>query len=229
MRAIEEAQPMDDDGVPGLNLPGLDFNADGQITVTDVGQWIMQVLLLPGDLALSLLMQHLAFVASFFELDKSDFGGTVSITLSILFWIIVLIMIGLGLNAIRNFDRWLTSWSLGRIREGRRICRVVRRKFTSWVGQLRQRRLAQVDEVEVGEVDLEAFDAAVLRCYGSAGEMRVLAIDEVARSLQASLQRVKAALRRLGDYHLVEPAFGTSNGRNAHQITRAGQIYLIER
>ena len=139
---------------------------------------------------------------------------------------IVLITI---VNTIRNIDHWMTAHIARVGKEGIRRLRVGRRRLTSWIGMLRRRRQLRNEEIVVAEVDLEGFDTAVLRCYGSAGEMRVLSATEVANSLKTSLRHVQVALRRLVEYRFVEPAFGTDGGREAHQITRAGQIYLLER
>lgn len=209
-----------------LALPALDFNGDGQITVSDTVEWAWYVLTLPGDAVISLLIRHAAPVAGFFEIGPRDLGGALSICLSVLFWLCAIIALSSTLNAIRDFDRWLTSWFTGHLQECLRLSRIARRRLVSWIGRLRERRQQASQRVAV---DLDNFDSAVLRCYASVGDMRVLAAAEVADALKTSVNHVQSALRRLGEYRLVEPAFGTDEGRDAHQITQAGQIYLLER
>lgn len=219
---------MDNDSLLNLKLPGLDFNGDGTFTVSDVGDWIMYLLTVPGDTVLSLLMQYAPPIATFLELKPEDLGGTLSLAISSTLWLIAMIALITIVSAIRSFDRWLSA-HLGAIgKEWLRRLRVCRRRVAGWFGQLRRRHQSEDENIIVAEVDLEHFDTDVLRCYGSAGEMRILSATEVANSLKTSLRHVQVALRRLCEYHFVEPAFGTDNGREAHQITRAGQIYLIE-
>jgi hypothetical protein len=220
---------MDDDRLLALDWPGIDFNGDGQFTLLDVPELAIAWLLFPGDAAIDLLLRYAPAVTEFFELGRNDLGGPVSLCLSAIFWFIALVAITLVVNAIRNLDRRMTAWCTGRIEAGRTALRVVWRRLSCWIGQMRRRREAKKELVEVAAVDIATFDAAVLRCYGSVGEMRVLAAEDVATSLRCSLRNVKSALRTLLDYRLVEPAFGTDQGREGHQITRAGQIYLLER
>jgi hypothetical protein len=189
----------------------------------------MQVLLLPGDLALNLLMRHAPALAAFFELGSDDYRGTVSLVFSVLFWLAVVGTIGVTLNVVRNADRWLTAWLGGHLREGRRLIRVGLRMIHSRIGQLRRRSRERHEVPLVAELRLDSFDSAVLRCFGAVGDLHVLAADEVAQSLRTSMRRVESALGRLRNHRLVEPAFGTDRGRDTHQITRAGQIYLLER
>ena len=219
---------MDDDSAQPWNLPPLDITGDGQFTIRDVPEWLLHLLFLPGDIAIALLSRYLPAVANFFSLGADDYGGTLSKSVSILAWIVAFVIVGLVINAIRNLDRTLTSYVLGRYEEGKRVLRIARRKLTSWIGMLRQRYREKSPGFAVGEVELEKLEAAVLRCYADIGEARVVAAADVAARLKVSLKQVQTALRQLTDYHLLAPAFGRDEGREGHHITQAGQIYLIE-
>jgi len=220
---------MDDERQQALTLPGLDLNGDGQFTIRDVGEWFIAVLTYPGDAALSLLMRHAPAFSQFLEIGNDDLGGTLSLCLSALFWLTTVMALGIAINVIRNIDRRLTNWCAGRFSEAAISIRVARRRLTSWIGQIRQRRRAGAGAISVTEVAIEKFDAAVLRRYANVGEMRVLAAEDVADALSCSPRKVRSALLRLRDFRLVEPGFGTDGGREGYQITQAGQIYLIER
>jgi hypothetical protein len=220
---------MGDDRAAALSLPAFDFNGDGKFTISDAGAWLMQIVLLPGDAALSLVLRYAPAAAGFLELGADDYGSTLSLVVSVVFWVVVVALLGLTINLVRNFDHWLTAWFGHLGGEILRRLRVSRRLLMSRIGQLRRQRQERATEPMVAEVALDTFDAAVLRCYAGAGDMRVVASDEVANSLRASLRRVETALGRLRGYRLIEPAFGTDRGRETHQITRAGQIYLLER
>lgn len=220
---------MDDDSANPLEWPALDITGDGAFTLSDLSAWALHLFLLPGDAAIAALVEYLPGFARFLELGADDYGGTVSIAISVLTWLVVVILFGLVVNTIRNLDRALTSWLLGRIDELKRRFRIARRRLVSWIGLLRSR--AREPEVAVGEVDLARIDAAVLRCYADSGESRSVAADEVAARLRLSLRQVQQALRRLGEYRLLEATGSRRGGPDTgpgHHITRAGQIWLIE-
>jgi len=219
---------MDPDSAQPWDLPGLDITGDGRFSLGDVSAWAIHLFFLPGDAAIAALAAYAPPIASFLELGPDDFGGTVSISISVLAWLIALILVGLAVNLVRNFDQALTHWLVSRYRDAQRAIRILRRRFTSWLGLLRQRRQARSPSIIVGDLKLEAFDASVLRCYANAGEVNILAATDIAERLRVSLRQVQAALRRLTEFHLVERAFGTDEGREGHHITRAGQIYLLE-
>jgi hypothetical protein len=219
---------MNDDQNPTLTLPELDINADGHFTISDVGEWTIYLLHLPGDLAIAFVIRFVPALATFLELGPANYGGTLSLFISILTWSVAIIAVGLVVNAIRNLDRWVTNWIVGHLREGMRVLRVLRRRLVIAVGTIRRKREASASNVIVSEVDLENFDAAVLRCYADVGDRRILCADDVARVLKASLRQVQHALRRLGDYRLIEPASRADGRDDGHTITQAGQIYLIE-
>jgi DNA-binding MarR family transcriptional regulator len=219
---------MDPDRAQPWNLPGLDINQDGRFSLGDIWAWAVQLLFLPGDAAIAALVTYLPKLAAFLELGPDDYGGTLSVAVSVAIWLVVLILAGLVANFIRNFDQALTTYIAIRYNDGKRGIRIFRRRFTSWIGYLRQQRRARERGVIVGELDLERFDSTVLRCFADSGEVNILAAADVANRLKVSLRQVQSALRRLTEYHLVERAFGTDEGRDGHHITRAGQIYLIE-
>lgn len=217
------------DTAEALLWPALDITGDGRFSIDDVGAWAWHLLFLPGDALLSLVIVHAPAIARFLELGNDDYGGTVSRVLAVVFWLVAYLAIALVINAIRNIDRTVTSWLSGRYTALRRELRVLRRRFTSWVGLMRSRRREQSEAIAVVEIELEALEARVLRCFANAGEMRVLAAAEVAESLKLTLRQAQAVIGRLIDFRLVERALGTDAGRDGHHITRAGQIYLLER
>lgn len=209
--------------------PALDITGDGRFSIDDVGAWALHWLFLPGDALLSLVLEYAPAFARFLELGSDDYGGTISRVLAVIFWLAAYLAIALVINAVRNLDRNLTSWFSGRYAAARRELRILRRRCTSWIGLMRSRRREQLEAIIVSGIELERLEARVLRCYANAGELRVLAAAEVAESLKLSLKQAQTVIGRLIDYHLVERAFGTDAGREGHHITRAGQIYLLER
>jgi uncharacterized protein involved in cysteine biosynthesis len=89
-------------------------------TISDLVDRAVQLLFWPGDAALGLLLSHAPSVARFLELGREDFGGTLSILISILFWLAVVLLLGTLANFILSFDRRLTAGIAERYRESRR-------------------------------------------------------------------------------------------------------------
>jgi len=206
----------------------LDFNGDRQVSLDDVTGWFFQALFMPGDLAIDLLIA-VPTVASWLDIGSESYGGITSKTVSVMFWIAVLIGLGAIYNAVRDLDRAVTAFIAGLWQEFTRRLRVARRLITSWIGMQVQRRKARVQRMEVDELRLEKLEQAVLRCYASLGEERTLGATDVCRILRVSPRNAQKSLLTLVKYRLLQPVFETSESVPAYQITQAGQIFLLER
>ncbi len=220
---------MNEDGTAAWSLPALDADGSGAITISDVREWLLDVLFLPGDAALGAIMVYLPGVADFFELSPDDYGHLYSKIVSVIFWLLALLVAGLIVNAIRNLDRTLTAWIAHLWQDSLRQLRVVRRRLVSWVGLMRSRQQARRSRVAVGTVSLPSPAAAVLRRYGQVGEAQVVTAGDVAADLRLPSRQIDAAHRMLLELKLIRRGFGTDEGREGYQITQAGQIYLLER
>jgi hypothetical protein len=96
-------------------------------TISDLVDWLVQLLFWPGDAALGLLLRFAPSVAQFLELGREDYGGTLSILISILFWLAVVLLLGTLVNFIRNVDRRMTAGIAGQYEEARIRMRVASR------------------------------------------------------------------------------------------------------
>jgi hypothetical protein len=188
---------------------------------------LLNVLRLPGETATAWLGTHTPGFAEFLRIDDGTNQATLVITLSVLAWIAAALLLGFIIEKIRDFDRTVTSYLSGRYAEAGRQLRILRRRLASAIGAIRERE--QAPTIAVTEINLERHAATVLRCYGSAGDLRSLSASDVATRLKLSLREVEQVLRGLMEHQLVERAFGTDEGREGHRITQAGQIYLLER
>jgi len=207
-------------------LVTFDMNADGDITISDLWDWLAQLALMPGDVIIYLMLMHTPAVTGFFELSTADYGGSFSRFLSIATLLVTFIAVTMTYQAIRNADRALTSHIVAGYRELRRMLRIMRRRVVSWYGLMRSRRESS-PQLQVAGVELGDLEHSVLRCYASVDEVLVLTPREVAARLRLSPGQVEHALRRLGEFHLVERSFGTDEGEDGHHISQAGQMYLI--
>ena len=99
-----------DDGASIWARLGADINGDGKFSIADAVPWLLDVLVIPGDFVISLLLSYAPDAAEFLELSSDSYGGAVSIWLSVLIWLAAMFIAGTILNAIRTLDRRLTDW-----------------------------------------------------------------------------------------------------------------------
>jgi hypothetical protein len=206
----------------------LDFNGDRRISLEDVGGWFWHLLFLPGDIAVDLML-NLPRVSSLLGIGPESYGGVGSRTVSIMFWIFVLIVCGVIYDTIRELDRALTSWLQRQRDDFIRSFRVLRRRLTSAINMRRRRRADARSGIDVSEMTLAKSEAAVLNCYAHLGEARTLSAPEVSAVTKTSIRETQKVLLKLVSYRLLQPAFGTDEGHPTYEITQAGQIWLIER
>jgi hypothetical protein len=214
--------PVNDDVSLWVRI-GADVNGDGRFTVSDIGSWGLEILVLPGNVFLYLVINHLPRVAEFFELGTEDFGGVVAIWAAVLIWLAAIIVAGSLLSAIRDLDRRLTSWALGRWEELKRLLRVLRRRVAGLIA----RRRASSEDLVVETVDLAGIETAVLRCLSRIDDGDVLTLDEIAASLRRPARDLKPVLRRLIDLGFVQSGSDSFSKKNGHRIGPAGQMYLL--
>ena len=205
---------------------GADINGDGRFTAGDVGSWLLDILLMPGDALLYLLIKHAPAVAGFFELGIEDRGGAFSVWASVLIWLTAIVAVGSLLNAVREVDRRLTSWALGRYHETKRQLRILRRLVIALVNS-RFRRERRGDELVVETVTLANIETSVLRCLSALDDGDVMTLDELATRLRQTRQNLRPVLQRLLELEFIEAGSDAFTKRNGHRIGTAGQMYLL--
>lgn len=79
----------------GFNRPPLvaDMNADGVVTISDVGLWMKWVFFWPGDTAVQLIGP--TAVGRFLEITEASLGGWGTGILSLAVWCAVIVIIGI--------------------------------------------------------------------------------------------------------------------------------------
>jgi hypothetical protein len=87
---------------------GLDIDGDGKVAPGDVLGVFLHLLFLPGDFAIDLLID-LPVIARLLGIDANSYGGVASKTVSVLFWIATLILLGWIWSVIRDLDRAVTA------------------------------------------------------------------------------------------------------------------------
>jgi hypothetical protein len=205
---------------------GADVNGDGRFTVSDLGSLALDILILPGDAFLYLLINHLPGVAGFFELGTEDYGGVAAIWAAIVIWLAAIIAASVLLNAIRDFDRKLTSWVLGRCEEIMRRLRILRRRIGGLIA-FRVQRQRDAEDLVVETVSLANIETAVLRRLSSIDDGDVLTVEEIAAGLKLAPRDLKPVIRRLAELGFIEQGRDSFTRKNGHRIGVAGQMYLL--
>jgi hypothetical protein len=187
---------------------------------------LLDWLRLPGETAAAWLALHAPSVAGIAGVADGTGRTALAVTLSVLCWLFVLLLLAFVIEKIRDFDRRTTSYLSGRYAEAKRQLRILRRRIASAIGLMKEQHATPA--IVVSTIDLPQLEARVLRCYGSDNAKSGMLADEIAARLKLTLQQVEGVLRLLLQEHLVERGSAAGPGHEAHRITQAGQIYLLE-
>ncbi|HMB73118.1 MAG TPA: hypothetical protein VKQ06_06075 [Gammaproteobacteria bacterium] len=199
------------------------MNDDEAFTISDIGPWLLDILLVPGDGLVSLLVTYAPGIATFLELDASSGGGVFAILSSILLWIAALIIALTAINFVREFDRRVTSWIGGRYADLLRWCRVLRRRIVTTLA--RSRRAG--NDVLVESLNLPKTETVALRCLAGLEDGAVMTLDELAARLNCPKRATRNVIARLTDLGLIENGTDRLTRGTGLRIATAGQMYLL--
>jgi len=222
---------MDEDNAGRWQFLTKDINADGQLTLSDVGLWCYHGFFAPGDYILSTLISGAPAVAKFLELSPVDYQGVLSGFLSAVIWIGSVLSIGVGYGIVRNLDRVLTSYIRRVYRETLRGARIIRTWTACRVHGLKDRmRLVRPDmsqEVELEELALNQLEVAVLRFSAELSPGYLVTASDIAAALGIRASQTQQTLDKLKELHLVASAFGTNDDEDGYRSTRLGKLVLM--
>lgn len=206
---------------------GADANGDGRLSLTDAREWLVNILLLPGDVFVYLLVTYAPPVADFLELSANTSGGVVSITASVLIWLAAIVITGTVLGRIRDLDRSMTAWVAARYNEAWRQIRVLRRRIVGWITLRSQRKHSDDESLIVDSLILKGLETAVLRCLSRIDDGAVLTTEEIAARVERPKRELQTALQRLAELELIKAGADKFSNRDGHCIATAGQMYLL--
>lgn len=204
-----------------------DQNGDGTLTISEIGPWLLEFLLLPGDAAILLMLRYVPALAGFFELGTDDLGGTFSIVTSIVLWLACVVAVGAFVNALRAMDRTLTAWLAARYAESVRLIRVLVRRVRVTLTRLLARTRTSDGDLVVTDVSLNNIETAVLRCLTQMEDGAVMTIDELAARFRCPPRSMRTVVGRLADLAFIESAGDRLTGAKGHRIATAGQMFLL--
>ena len=216
-----------DENASFLTRLAADQNGDGQFTIGDIGPWLMQLLLLPGDGLLSMIIHHTPGVAGFLELGPDDYGGTLAIVLAVLFWLAALILGGMLLNAVHSIDRSLTAWLRGQYSTCLRMVRASARRARIMLASIFVRRRDDGLDFVVDDISLDRVETSVLRCLTQIDDGAVMTPAQLAARLQRPGRELKQVVARLTELELIAAASDSLTDSKGYRIAPTGQMYLL--
>jgi DNA-binding MarR family transcriptional regulator len=209
----------------------LDMNSDGRFTAMDAWLWVVQLFFLPGNSVLWLLLEFIPSFASFLELGSTSYYGALAAGVSAAFWFFAIVLIGVVIGAIRNFDRALTAVFVRIYNELVRTGRVFKRLSFFQARRLRaaislRRQQASVD-VDIDELDLDDLELEVLRSHALLAPGFVMGVTELAGSLEIRRRQAQQLVAKLEKLKLLQRAFSESDGGAGYRLSQPGRFVLM--
>jgi len=218
--------PVDEVLPPPSTLAG-DANGDGRLTFGDVPHWLTHLFFLPGDWAVWAIARYTPF-AAFAGGDSPSYGGFASGFIALVFWFLVLALLGAGYSYVVDFDRRATRVSARVYDEMRRLLRVASRLLRAgW-----HRRAARVESSSLEfatDIELGALETQVLRELVELAPGYAAAAGELARALRLRTDEVRVPLEVLVERRLAIRTLGGAEGESGYAVSVAGRAALVMR
>lgn len=222
---------MNDANVPDWLSFAMDMNADGRFTVSDAWLWVVQLYFLPGNGVLWLLLEYLPSFAGFLELGTSSYNGLVPAVVSVAIWLFTVVMFGVVIGSIRNFDRALTSVFVRLYNELLRQGRVFRRWSFCQLQRIKAavllRRQQSSIDVDLDELDLDDLELEVLRSHALLAPGFVMGVSELAGSLEIRRGHAQQLVSKLEKLKLLQRGFAESDGGTGYRLSQPGRFVLM--
>ena len=222
---------MNDANVPDWLSFVMDMNADGRFTVSDAWLWVVRLYFVPGNSFLWLLLEYLPGFASFLEISSSSYNGLIPAVVSLVIWLFTVVMFGVVIGAIRNFDRALTSVFMRLYNELLRQGRVFRRWSLCQLQRVKTamllRRQQSSIEVDLDELELDDLELEVLRSHALLAPGFVMGVSELAGSLEIRRGHAQQLVAKLEKLELLQRGFAESDGGTGYRLSQPGRFVLM--
>jgi hypothetical protein len=195
-------------------------------SLAGAGDWLLEILLLPGNAFVYLLVNYASPVADLFAL-RTDETGTVTITASVVIWLAAIVLTGTLLTKIRDIDRSITAWIVAGFNDIRRHIRVFKRRITSTLALRFRRNSNKDDDLVLSSVQLANIETSVLRCLSRIDDGAIMTTQEMAAALARPERELRKVLQRLVELGLIEHRSDRWTSNDGHCIATAGQMYLL--
>lgn len=194
--------------------------------LAEAGDWLLEILLLPGNAFVYLVVRYAPPMADFFDLETGE-PGTFTITASIVIWLAAIVFTGTLLTRIREIDRSVTAWLAACYQEIRRWIRVVKRRISASHAARMRSKTNRDDAIVLDSIQLAGLETSALRCLSRIDDGAILTTQEMAGRLARPEREIKKVLQRLVELGLVERRSDSVTRNDGHCIATAGQMYLL--
>jgi len=187
----------------------------------DLGDTVMDVLLLPGRLLLQYFPETGAAIASSLHVDPAADPRGYTIMVSVVAWLALALAASLLAmffrNALRVGGALVRTFGY-RLREGLRDLR-------TYV-VCRMRKVLPRGDVHrispVPEISLTAVDEAVLRAAQELGSGFTVSAPELAERLRLRPAQIQRSLDKLRQNRMIDPVIGSTDGFDNYRLTDSG-------
>ncbi|MGD2166855.1 MAG: hypothetical protein PVF63_02040 [Gammaproteobacteria bacterium] len=213
-----------DDSIPWESLVW-DGNADGRITVSDVGLWLQTLFFLPGDTMIWFSLRYAPEVTQFFEVDSGQYGSTFSALVSVFIWLAVAVILLTTSHWLAMLDRAVTGIVHSSLTGVAARTHIVARAVTDVFSRQRQ-ALRRWWRSADNRPRLTSEELRVLKAHAHVDPASALALSDLVRATGVPRLQIVDILDRLRELQLLDRRVDPENNEFGYALTAPGRRFL---
>ena len=198
---------------------------DFSIFLSTFGAKLYALFVMPGSYLLSKFAAIAPVTAMEIGITAGQTEGALPITLSAIYWVVVLILLLVTWRIVRDWVRVgnaliRTAWH--------RIKHAVSGFKTTLILKLRSHvphRKAR-DEIEAPAVEFDELDFAVLNSVSAQGAGFTLSVPELAERLSMLPSQIQQSLDKLSRNRMLSSTIGSTDGYDNYRLTDSGAAFV---
>jgi len=202
-----------------------DGNADGRITVSDVGLWLQTLFFLPGDTLIWMALRYAPAVTRFFEVDSAQYGSTFSALLSVLIWLAVSVAVMTASHWIAALDRAATTILRDSLTGVLTRAHIAARAVSD-VFSRRRSAFGRWWRGSDNRPKLNSEELRVLRAHSHVDPAAALALGDLVRATGVPRIQIVDILDRLRELHLLDRRVDPESNEFGYALTSPGRQFL---
>jgi DNA-binding MarR family transcriptional regulator len=203
-----------------------DGNADGRITVTDVGLWLQTLFFLPGDTLIWFSLQYAPEITQFFEVDAAQYGSTFSALLSVFVWLAIAVFLLSTSHWLAMIDRAVTGVVHNSMTGVVARTHIAGKAVTDIFGRQRLALRRWWHSAE-NRPKLSSEELRVLKAHVHVDPASALALSDLVRATGVPRLQIVDILDRLNELQLLDRRVDPENNEFGYALTAPGRKFLI--
>jgi len=196
-------------------------------TLSDFGAAVRDTYVLPGQVALSLLVTHAPGLAAWLNIDGGETPLLMTFLLSLVYWFLVIVL----LVYIARFCQSITRYVESLLRTGlyyvsHLLACLKTRTILSLRGLFPRRRRRRAEDDAPPMIEFDKLDMAVLRTVSAKGPGFALAAPDLADRFKLRPSQVQRSLDKLSNSKMLVSVIGNTDGYDNYRLTDYGHAYL---